>query len=76
MVTSPLDDESAEATANWWIPPPDVDSSSLVIAALAVEDCDSAAVSAHASDGADDNYIDMLWETYDLSMSDAANEEM
>ena len=69
MVTSMPDDTSD----NWWIPTPNEDSTSLVVAALAVGNCDSAA---DFDCGADDDYFTDMYESFDMSMSDAANSEV
>ena len=72
-MTSILVDETADLTADWWIPTPDVEDSSLIVAALEVGDCDSAA---DLDYGADDDYINDLFESCDMSMSDAANADV
>ena len=69
MVTS----MPGDTTDNWWIPTPNEDSTSLVVAALAVDNCDSAA---DFDCGADENYITDMYESFDMSMSDAANAEV
>ena len=53
---------------DWWIPTPDEDDMSLVVASLTVGNCDSAA----DFDDADDDYINKLYDNYDLSMSESA----
>ena len=73
MVTSFPEADAADLNADWWIPTPDADDSSLVVAAIEVGICDSAADFDY---GADDDYINDLFEGHDMSMSDAADAEM
>ena len=73
MVTSIPADETADLTADWWIPAPDVEDSSLIVAALEVGNCDG---TANFDYGADDDYINDLFESYDMSMSDAADADV
>ena len=73
MVTSFPEAEADDLNADWWIPTPDADDNSLVVAAIEVGNCDSAADFDY---GADDDYINDLFEGYDMSMSDAADAEM
>ena len=73
MMTSIPENETADLTTNWWIPTPDVVDSSLIVAALEVGNCDSAADFDY---GADDDYVNDLFEGYDMSMSEAADAEV
>ena len=66
MITSILEDPPEDR--DWWIPTPDEDDMSLVVAPLTVGNCDSAADFADA----DDDYINKLYDNYDLSMSESA----